>query len=119
MDDPAAVEVVHAQHELAKEAARLVEREAALLDEVVEQLAAGAELGDEVDGRLGRDELEEGEDVGVAEAAVVVQLAGEEGEGRAGVGRLFWRSCQGGDRYGGIGDRSYGGCKCSRGWWLR
>ena len=89
VDDALAVEVGDAEDELAEDAARFGEGEAAraggrgaLLDEVVEQLAARAQLGDEVDGRLGRDELVEREDVGMSEAAVVVDLAREEREGR-------------------------------------
>jgi len=57
VDDALRVEVGDAEDELAKDAARLVEGEAAraggdgaLLDEVVEELAARAELCDEVDG---------------------------------------------------------------------
>lgn len=84
VDDALGVEVRDAEDELAKDAAGLVEVEAVqvLLDEVVEQFAAGAKFGNEVDGRLGRDEFEQREDVRVPQPPVVVDLAGQERQRR-------------------------------------
>lgn len=90
MDDTLAMEVCHAEDELAEDAARFSEGEAALFDEVVKELATGAELGHKVDGRFGRDKFVEGEDMRVAQSAVVVDFAGEEGERGGRVRGVLW-----------------------------
>lgn len=56
---------------------RLLLAELALLREVVEQLAAGAEFRYDPDGRLGRDDLVHLRDVRVLQLPVVVDFAGE------------------------------------------
>lgn len=84
MDDAFGVDIAHAQTELAEDLPGLMFRQAALLDEIVEKLATGAELGDQPDGLLGRDDLVHLYDAGVVEAAVVMDLSGEE-RGRAGL----------------------------------
>lgn len=88
MHNAALVEVRDAKDELAEDAPRLAHRETPLLDQVVEELAAGTQLGDEVDGRLSRDDFVQREDVRVPESAVVVDLAREERERRGWVRRL-------------------------------
>lgn len=66
VDDAVLVQVRDAEHELTKDATRLAERQAALLDEVVEQFASGAQFRHEIDGRLGGDDFVQGEDVGMS-----------------------------------------------------
>lgn len=94
VDDAFAVEVGDAEDELGKDATGFRERESGLVlfDEVVEQFASGAEFGDEVDGGFGRDEFKEREDVSVAEAAVVVDLAGQQGQRRRRIRRRVLRA---------------------------
>ena len=97
VDDAFSVEVRDAEDELGKDATGFGERESGLVlfDEVVEQFASGAEFGDEVDGGLGRDEFKEREDVGVPEAAVVVDLAGQQGQRRRRIRRRVLREGRG------------------------
>lgn len=94
VDDAFAMEVRDAEDELGKDASGFGERESGLVlfDEVVEQFSAGAEFGDEVDGGFGRDEFKEREDVGVPEAAVVVDLAGQQGQRRRRIRRRVLRA---------------------------
>jgi hypothetical protein len=72
MDDALPMEVRHAETQLSEDPPRLGQRKSPVFDEVIEQFAAGAELGDEVDGGFGREEFVEGEEVWVAESTVVV-----------------------------------------------
>jgi hypothetical protein len=85
MNDALPVKVRHAETELSEDPPRLGQRKSPVFDEVIEQFATGAELGDAVDGGFGCEEFVEGEEVQVAESAIVVQLASEEGERGRGV----------------------------------
>ncbi len=69
------VAVLHAGDELLEEVARLVLREAAGLDDAVEQLAAGRVLHADAQVRARQEHLLEADDVGVQQRAVVDQLA--------------------------------------------
>lgn len=88
MDDAFAVNIAETETDLAEYPARLGFGEAGLLDEIVEELSAGAELGDEPDGVLGGDDLVELDDVWVVESPVVVDFAGEQRRG-GGFGYVF------------------------------
>jgi hypothetical protein len=101
MDDALPMEVRHTETELPEDPPRLGERKSTVFDEVIEQFAAGAELGDEVDWGFGREEFVEGEEVWVAESAMVVQLASEEGERGRGVVGLAGGEREMGERDGG------------------
>ena len=79
MHDALPMHIRDSQTQLPEQYARLVLAEAALLGEVVEELAPAAELGDEPDAGLGRDDLVQLRDVRVVQLAVVVDLAGERG----------------------------------------
>ena len=78
MDEAEPVDVADGEDELAKDALALGLLEVALLDEVVVQLAAGAELRHEPDARLGRDDLVQPHDVVVVQPPMVVDLAREQ-----------------------------------------
>ena len=65
MDNPLLVHIRDREAELAEDHLGLVLVQAALLGEVVEELAAGAELGHEPDAGLGRDHLVQLRDVRV------------------------------------------------------
>ena len=77
--DALLVDVRDGEAELSEHHAGLVLGETALLRKVVEELPAGAELGDEPNVVLGRDDLVQLRDVRVVQLAVVVDLAGERG----------------------------------------
>ena len=77
MDDHVAVAVLDAARDLLEEVARLVLDEAALLHDVVEELAPLDVLHDDVDVRRGLDHLVEADDVGVAEEAEDLDLAAD------------------------------------------
>jgi hypothetical protein len=91
--DAARVAVRDGEAQLAEHGTRLLLAQAALLEQVVEELAAGAELGDEPDVCLRRDDLEELDDVRVVQPAVVVDLARE--RGRHGLWDLLHRDPRG------------------------
>lgn len=91
MDDALSMQVRHAEAELPEDPAGFDEGESTMLDEVVEELAASAEFGDEVDGGFGSEELVESEEVRMAQSTVVMKLASEQGEGGGGVGGLWIR----------------------------
>lgn len=78
MDESKPVDVANREDELAENALALVLLEVALLDQVVVQLAAGAELGHEPDARLGRDDLVQPDDVVVVQTPMVVDFAREQ-----------------------------------------
>lgn len=65
MDDAFVVEVGDGQAELAEHNFGLVLRQSALLHEVVKELSARAELGDNPDGRLGGDDFVHLGDIGM------------------------------------------------------
>jgi hypothetical protein len=114
VDDALVVHVTDSQAELAKDAPALDLGQAALLDEVVKQLASGAELGDEPDVRLGREHLEQLADVRVVQPPVVVDLARERRHRRHVLGNPLDRtSCRGepvcADTRGGKGNGGTGG----------
>lgn len=75
VDDALAVKMRDAQYELPKDTPRFMEGQPTLLDEVVEELSARAEFRDEVNGRFRRDDLVEGQDVGVSKSAVMVDFS--------------------------------------------
>ncbi len=77
VDRPASVHRPDRNDELAKDAAALALEQPAALDEVVEQLAAAAQLGHEPYVRLGREDFVQVKDVRVVQQAVVVNLARE------------------------------------------
>lgn len=79
MDDAMHMQPAYGQRQFAKQPPRLALQNAAPFHEIVKQLAAAAELRDEPYMGLCGDDLVEMDNVGVVEAAVVVELAGEMG----------------------------------------
>ena len=79
MHDSLLVDIRDGQAELPEQDPRLLLVQSALLREVVEELAPRAELGDEPDAGLGRDDLVQLRDMRMVQLAVVVDLAGERG----------------------------------------
>lgn len=75
VDDPERVHVAHGESELAKDPTGLLLRQSAAFDEVVKELAPGAELGDKPNVGLCRENLKQLADVWVVQPSVVVDLA--------------------------------------------
>lgn len=79
MNDAMHMHPAHGQGQFAKQPPCLAFQNPAPFDEVIEQFATAAEFSDEPYMGLCGDDLVEMDDVGVVEAAVVVELAGEVG----------------------------------------
>jgi hypothetical protein len=82
MDGASIMDVTHGQAELTEDNARLVFVDPAFLDQIIEELSTGAELGDEPDITLCGDDLVELSYVWVVQLPMVVYFAGELGGNR-------------------------------------
>lgn len=80
MHDALVVQVRDSEYDLTKDLASFGALEASFLDEVVEQFSSRTEFRHEVDGRLGRDQLVQRQDVRVPQSTMMVDLAREQRE---------------------------------------